>query len=238
MATIALIEDERELVALIRDQLATAGHRVVTAHDGPGGVALVERERPDLIVLDVMLPGFDGLEVCRRVRRTEITPILMLTAKSTELDKVLGLELGADDYLTKPFSMRELLARVGAMLRRVELLAGRSRTDERPGMISLPDLTVDPATREVISAGRPVQLTAKEFDLLRVLAGNPGRVFSREYLLDRVWGDDYAGFDRTVDTHILRLRKKLGGDGSPGDRIVTLWGVGYKFERGTGGGGR
>ncbi len=238
MATIALIEDERELVALIRDQLATAGHRVVTAHDGPGGVALVERERPDLIVLDVMLPGFDGLEVCRRVRRTEITPILMLTAKSTELDKVLGLELGADDYLTKPFSMRELLARVGAMLRRVELLAGRSRTDERPGMISLPDLTVDPATREVISAGRPVQLTAKEFDLLRVLAGNPGRVFSREYLLDRVWGDDYAGFDRTVDTHILRLRKKLGGDGSPGDRIVTLWGVGYKFERGAGGGGR
>ncbi|MDP9372857.1 MAG: response regulator transcription factor [Chloroflexota bacterium] len=238
MATIALIEDERELVALIRDQLATAGHRVVTAHDGPGGVALVERERPDLIVLDVMLPGFDGLEVCRRVRRTEITPILMLTAKSTELDKVLGLELGADDYLIKPFSMRELLARVGAMLRRVELLAGRSRTDERPGMISLPDLMVDPATREVISAGRPVQLTAKEFDLLRVLAGNPGRVFSREYLLDRVWGDDYAGFDRTVDTHILRLRKKLGGDGSPGDRIVTLWGVGYKFERGTGGGGR
>ncbi len=238
MATIALIEDERELVALIRDQLATAGHRVVTAHDGPGGVALVERERPDLIVLDVMLPGFDGLEVCRRVRRTEITPILMLTAKSTELDKVLGLELGADDYLIKPFSMRELLARVGAMLRRVELLAGRSRTDERPGMISLPDLMVDPATREVISAGRPVQLTAKEFDLLRVLAGNPGRVFSREYLLDRVWGDDYAGFDRTVDTHILRLRKKLGGDGSPGDRIVTLWGVGYKFERGAGGGGR
>ncbi len=240
MATIALIEDERELVALIRDQLATAGHRVVTAHDGPGGVALVERERPDLIVLDVMLPGFDGLEVCRRVRRTEITPILMLTAKSTELDKVLGLELGADDYLTKPFSMRELLARVGAMLRRVELLAGRSRTDERPGMISLPDLTVDPATREVISAGRPVQLTAKEFDLLRVLAGNPGRVFSREYLLDCVWGDDYAGFDRTVDTHILRLRKKLGGDGSPGDRIVTLWGVGYKFERAAtaGGGGR
>ncbi|HEX5505856.1 MAG TPA: response regulator transcription factor [Thermomicrobiales bacterium] len=231
MATIAVIEDEHELAALVRDNLAGAGHRVVVAHDGPGGVALVERERPDLIVLDVMLPGFDGLEVCRRVRRTAITPILMLTAKATELDKVLGLELGADDYLTKPFSMRELQARVGALLRRVDLLREHSRTAEEDEPIVLPDLRLDPATREVVSAGRPVQLTAKEFDLLRLLAGNPGRVFSREYLLDRVWGSDYAGFDRTVDTHILRLRKKLG---PAGERIATLWGVGYKFERGAG----
>jgi DNA-binding response OmpR family regulator len=203
----------------------------VVAEDGPGGVALVEREDPDLVILDVMLPGFDGLEVCRRIRRARITPILMLTARATELDKVLGLELGADDYLTKPFSMRELLARVGALLRRVERLRDQSRPAEDEGAIVRADLTIDPITREVISAGQRVQLTAREFDLLRLLASNPGRVFSREYLLDRLWGEEYGGFDRTVDTHILRLRKKLGGSGSPGERIVTLWGVGYKFER-------
>jgi DNA-binding response OmpR family regulator len=234
MATITIIEDERELSDLLRDALESAGHRVVAAYDGPGGVAIVEREDPDLIILDLMLPGFDGFEVCRRVRRERITPILMLTAKGTELDKVLGLELGADDYLTKPFSQRELLARVGALLRRVELLRQHSRPAEEAARIELPDLTIDPTTREVTSAGEAVQLTAKEFDLLRLLAANPGRVFSREYLLDRVWGSDYGGFDRTVDTHILRLRKKLGGPGSPGERIATLWGVGYKFERGEG----
>jgi DNA-binding response OmpR family regulator len=234
VATIAIVEDERELAVLLRGGLEGAGHRVIAAEDGPGGVALVEREDPDLVILDVMLPGFDGLEVCRRIRRARITPILMLTARSTELDKVLGLELGADDYLTKPFSMRELLARVGALLRRVEQLREQSRPAEDVAPIQLADLSIDPATHEVISAGQPVQLTAREFDLLRLLAANPGRVFSREYLLDRLWGTDYGGFDRTVDTHILRLRKKLGGPGTPGERIVTLWGVGYKFERGDG----
>ena len=237
MATIVLIEDERELADLVRDQLAAAGHRVAVAGDGPAGVALVARAAPDLIVLDLMLPGFDGLEVCRQVRRWQITPILMLTAKSTELDKVLGLELGADDYLTKPFSMRELVARVGALLRRVALLRQHSATGEGDRPIALPGLTLDPTTREVLSAGRAVRLTAKEFDLLHLLVGNPGRVFSREYLLEQVWGPDFVGFDRTIDTHITRLRKKLGGPGSPGERIVTLWGVGYKFERGHGDGG-
>ena len=159
----------------------------------------------------------------------------MLTARSAEADKVLGLELGAADYLAKLFSLRELPARVSACLRRVELLREHSRTAEVARPVVAGDLTLDPASREVVSAGRPVRLTAKEFDLLRLLAGNPGRVFSREYLLERVWGDEYGGFDRTVDTHILRLRKKLGGPGSPGDRIVTLWGVGYKFEREGGG---
>jgi DNA-binding response OmpR family regulator len=232
VATIAVIEDERELRTLLRGGLEGAGHSVITAEDGPGGVALIEREEPDLVILDVMLPGFDGLEVCRRIRRARITPILMLTARSTELDKVLGLELGADDYLTKPFSMRELLARVGALLRRVERLRDQSRPAEDEEPIVRADLSIDPVTREVLSAGQPVQLTAREFDLLRLLAANPGRVFSREYLLDRLWGEGYGGFDRTVDTHILRLRKKLGGPGTPGERIVTLWGVGYKFERG------
>ena len=232
VATIAVIEDERELSILLRGGLEGAGHSVIMAEDGPGGVVLVEREEPDLVILDVMLPGFDGLEVCRRIRRTRITPILMLTARATELDKVLGLELGADDYLTKPFSMRELLARVGALLRRVERLRDQSRPTDAEETIVRADLIIDPVTREVISAGQAVQLTAREFDLLRLLASNPGRVFSREYLLDRLWGEGYGGFDRTVDTHILRLRKKLGGPGSPGERIVTLWGVGYKFERG------
>ncbi|MCM8747759.1 response regulator transcription factor [Thermomicrobiaceae bacterium CFH 74404] len=231
MATIAVIEDERELAALLRTHLENAGHTVLLAFDGPSGVALVERERPDLIVLDLMLPGFDGLEVCRRVRRTMVTPILMLTAKSTELDKVVGLELGADDYVTKPFSPRELVARVNAILRRVELVREHSRTREGDEPIVYPDLRIDPVTREVVSGGRPVHLTAKEFELLRLLAANPGRVFSREYLLDRVWGSDYEGLERTVDTHIARLRRKLGGPGSPGDRITTLWGVGYRFER-------
>lgn len=232
MATIAIIEDEQELSLVLTQELEKSGYIVITAADGPAGVALIERESPDLIILDVMLPGYDGLEVCRRIRRSFITPILMLTAKSTELDKVLGLELGADDYLTKPFSLRELMARVGAMLRRVELLRHHTLTSDDKDFIQLQDLTLNRTTHEVISAGQSIQLTAREFDLLYILTANPGRVFSRDYLLNRLWGDDFNGFDRTVDTHILRLRKKLGGAGSPADRIVTLWGVGYKFVRG------
>lgn len=234
MATIAIIEDERELCDILRRELEKAGHRVVVAMDGAAGIALIERHTPDLIILDIMLPIFDGLEVCRRIRRTHITPILMLTAKSTELDKVLGLELGADDYLTKPFSLRELMARVGAMLRRVELLSEHTRTAAHEVLVRLPDLTLDPVTHEVMSAGQAVRLTAREFELLHLLTSNAGRVFSRDYLLHRLWGEDYEGFDRTVDTHILRLRKKLGGSGSPADRLITLWGVGYKFERESG----
>lgn len=232
MSTIAVIEDEPELRELLRKELEKEGHTVVSAADGSAGLALVEREGPDLIILDLLLPGVDGLEVCRRIRRTHITPILMLTAKSTELDKVLGLELGADDYLTKPFSLRELLARVRALLRRVELLRRHAHMEKEKTMVMLPNLSLDRATREVISNGQPVHLTAREFDLLFLLASNAGRVFSRDYLLNRLWGSDFDGFDRTVDTHILRIRKKLGGEGSPADRIVTLWGVGYKFDRG------
>ena len=156
----------------------------------------------------------------------------MLTAKSTELDKVLGLELGADDYLTKPVSLRELQARVSAILRRVEMMRIESRTEEdstKP--IAYHDLSIDPLGREVVVGNREVNLTAKEFDLLYLLASHPGRVFSRTYLLDRLWGDGYSGFERTVDTHIQRLRRKLGGSGSVADHIVTLWGVGYKYDQ-------
>jgi DNA-binding response OmpR family regulator len=239
VAHVVVVEDERELAALVAGALRAEGHAVEVIGDGtaalrrlagPGG-----GPEPDLIVLDLMLPGVDGLEITRRIRRTRITPILMLTAKSTELDKVLGLELGADDYLTKPVSIRELQARVTAILRRVEMMRDESRTegdDLKP--VVHDGLTVDPVSREVLVDGQAATLTAKEFDLLYLLAANPGRVFSRDYLLDRIWGEGYGGYDRTVDTHILRVRRKLGGAGSPADRIVTLWGVGYKYERPTG----
>ena len=227
MARILVIEDERELSALVRQELRHVGHEVEAAFDGPSGVETVERADPDLIVLDVMLPGFDGLEVLRRVRSSRSTPILMLTARSTELDKVLGLELGADDYLTKPFSMRELIARVSAILRRVDLIRSRSEASDTGGTIEFPGLMIDVAGYKVHVDGQEVPLTATEFRLLKLLASNPGRVFSREYLLEKVWGGDVAVFDRTVDSHIQRLRKKLG---PAGEMIETVWGVGYRFH--------
>lgn len=235
MAHIILVEDEQELSDLIRRTLEQSGHSVEPLGDGRLALERLTSSslrEPDLIILDLMLPGVDGLEICRRVRQSRITPILMLTAKSTELDRVLGLELGADDYLTKPFSLRELQARVSAILRRVEMMAMRSATNEKSEEPTSDDrIWIDPVSREVIADGQRVTLTLKEFDLIHLLAANPGRVFSRDYLVDRIWGDDYEGLDRTVDTHILRLRKKLGGSGSVADRIVTLWGVGYKYDR-------
>ena len=235
MASIVIVEDERELARLIAQTLRDNGHTVETIHDGQQALNRLTgatRISPDLIILDLMLPGVDGLTICRRIRQERIIPIVMLTAKSTELDKVLGLELGADDYLTKPVSLRELQARVNAILRRVEMMRDESRTqDDTTDTIEHEGLTVDPIGREVIVEGVEVNLTAKEFDLLYLLASHPGRVFSRNYLLDRLWGDTYGGFERTVDTHIQRLRRKLGGSGSIADRIVTLWGVGYKYER-------
>jgi DNA-binding response OmpR family regulator len=229
-----VVEDERELAALVRRALVEEGHDVEHYADGAHALARLTAPGlpdPDLLVLDLMLPGVDGLEITRRVRQTRIVPILMLTAKSTELDRVLGLELGADDYLTKPFSLRELQARVSAILRRVEMMRQASRlADDQERPIEHPGLRVDPRSREVVAGGQPVALTAKEFDLLQLLAANPGRAFSRQYLLDRVWGADFAGFDRTVDTHILRLRRKLSVAPQVAERIVTLWSVGYKYE--------
>lgn len=235
MAHIVVVEDERELARLIAQSLRDSGHDVETISDGQVALERLTgpgRISPDLIVLDLMLPRVDGLTICRRIRQERIIPIVMLTAKSTELDKVLGLELGADDYLTKPVSLRELQARVTAILRRVEMMRDESRTrDDTTDPIVHEDLRVDPIGREVYANDVEVNLTAKEFDLLYLLASHPGRVFSRNYLLDRLWGDSYTGFERTVDTHIQRLRRKLGGSGTTADRIVTLWGVGYKYER-------
>lgn len=226
MATILIAEDERDLNNLVRRHLEDEGHRVLQTFDGPSALLAAQQERPDLVVLDWMLPRLDGLEVCRRIRHESIVPILMLTARSEEIDRVLGLEVGADDYLTKPFSIRELMARVRAMLRRVDLLRQATANEAAPPVLTAGPLRIDIAQHVASLQGQPVDLTPKEFDLLSLLAGHPGRAFGRDYLMDKVWGYESGGFDRTVDTHILRLRKKLG---LAGERIETVWGVGYRF---------
>jgi DNA-binding response OmpR family regulator len=227
VAHVLVVEDEAELASLISREIEAAGHTVSLATDGPSAVELEASTKPDIVLLDVMLPGFDGIEVLRRVRLVSSVPILMLTARSTELDKVLGLELGADDYLTKPFSMRELQARVGAILRRAERIRQYSATTQVAEIITHPGLTIDVSAHTVVCDGAEVALTATEFSLLRLLAANPGRVFSREFLLEEVWGNESVVFDRTVDSHIQRLRKKLGPAGAA---IETVWGVGYRYS--------
>jgi DNA-binding response OmpR family regulator len=228
MAHILLVEDEAQLADLVARQLRAEGHSVTAVHDGKSALQLLEEPGVDLVILDWMLPGLDGLEVCRRIRARSITPILMLTARADELDRVLGLEVGADDYLTKPFSMAELKARARALLRRVDLMT-RSAGDTGNGKdrLDVAGLHIDVAGRTVRLGETDLELTPKEFDLLRMLAEQPGRAYSREYLLQSIWGDEYIGFDRTVDTHVVRLRKKLG---ERGPRIVTVWGVGYKLQ--------
>ncbi len=225
MATILVVHDEHELAALLRRQLEGEGHTALVAHDGHTALLLAAQAGPDLVILDWMLPGLDGLTVMRRLRERSTVPVLMLTARDDEADRVLGLEVGADDYLTKPFSLRELLARVRAILRRIELLTRPA--DEAAAPIALDRLTLDPLARRVTVDGEAVELTVKEYELLLLLARHPGRSFSRAYLLDHIWGADYEGGDRTVDTHIVRLRRKLG---EVGERISTVWGVGYRFE--------
>ncbi|HWV22629.1 MAG TPA: response regulator transcription factor [Thermomicrobiales bacterium] len=238
MAHILIIEDEHELARLISGALREDGHTTEVIRDGQFAMDRIDdtsAPEPDIILLDLMLPRVDGLTICRHIRKTKTVPIVMLTAKSTELDKVLGLELGADDYLTKPVSLRELQARVSAILRRIEMMRVQSQTTGNDDQLIIHDvLEIDPLGRDVRIGGQDVNLTAKEFDLIYLLASNPGRVFSRTYLLDRLWGDSYSGFERTVDTHIQRLRRKLAGADDVASRIVTLWGVGYKYERPSG----
>jgi DNA-binding response OmpR family regulator len=229
MAQILVVEDEVDLNGLLRRELAADGHDVAQAFDGRTALALVERRVPDLVILDWMLPDLDGLAVCRRLRERHVVPIIMLTARGDEVDRVLGLEVGADDYVTKPFSLRELVARVRAVLRRIELDASRSggSEDEGPGPpIRVGPLLVDPASHAATLDGEELRLTRTEFLLLHLLVRNPGRAFSRDYLLRRLWSDDYEGLDRTVDTHVAHLRRKLGPFG---ERIATVWGVGYRF---------
>jgi DNA-binding response OmpR family regulator len=230
MTSILIVEDERNLSNVIRDRLQEEGYRVLQAFDGPSALTVACDHAPDLIVLDIMLPGMDGLEVCRRLRAHSIVPILMLTARAEEIDRVLGLELGADDYLTKPFSMHELRARVRALLRRVEMM--QAAGDSPPGeVLTTGKLHLDPEAYEANLDGQPLELTPKEFALLLLLAQHPGRVFSRAYLLDEIWGYEAAAYDRTVDTHVYRLRQKLGPGSEIAQRIVAVRGIGYKLER-------
>jgi DNA-binding response OmpR family regulator len=228
LAHVLLVEDEVQLSRLVRDQLVAAGYQVTAVHDGLQALKSLETRPADLVILDWMLPGIDGLEVCRRIRTKSITPILMLTARAEEIDRVLGLEVGADDYLAKPFSMRELLARTRALLRRVSLMSEHAAAASGDTVLELGDLRIDVGGRAAWIGEQALELTPKEFDLLHVLAAQAGRAYSREYLLQRIWGVEYDGFDRTVDTHVVRLRRKLG---SMGDRLVTVWGVGYKLLR-------
>jgi DNA-binding response OmpR family regulator len=226
MSAVLVVEDEVDLSEVMRDRLVADGHEVVVVHNGAAAMAAVARRVPDVVLLDWMLPDMDGLAVCRRLRQQHLMPIIMVTARGDEVDRVLGLEVGADDYLVKPFSLRELLARVRAMLRRVDL-DGRRQGSPGGEKVTAGPLVVDTDSRVATLEGVPMHLTRKEFELLTVLVSNPGRAFSREFLVQRIWGTDFDGFDRSVDTHVTRLRRKLG---PLGDRIVTVWGVGYRFN--------
>lgn len=229
MPTILVVEDEPALQAAIGYNLRREGHRVLAAADGPTALALMA-EGPDLVILDLMLPGLDGFEVCRRIRQQSSVPIIILTARTDEVDRVVGLELGADDYITKPFSMRELLARVKALLRRRDIILAelQARAAETERLVA-GDLEVDLARHTVTRAGIPVNLTPKEFDLLAFLVKNRGRVFSAERLLEEVWGYANPVDPRTVAVHIRSLREKLEDDPSRPVLIETVRGVGYRF---------
>jgi DNA-binding response OmpR family regulator len=220
---ILVIDDEREIVKLVRAYLERAGFRVVTASDGQEGLTVFRHEKPDLVVLDLSLPRIDGLDVCRTIRRESDTPVIMLTARVEEQDRLIGLELGADDYIVKPFSPREVAARVRAVLRRV------SPAPSTPETITAADVTLDLTRHTASVAGRPVDLTPTEFALLRAMIGQPGRAFSRMELLDAVQGEAYEGYERTIDTHIKNLRSKIEPDQKSPVHIITVYGVGYKF---------
>lgn len=242
MTTILVVEDDRALCDLLRSHLEADGYQVIQAFDGPAALVAAEQHHPQLILLDWMLPGMDGLAVCRRLRQHSLTPIIMLTARTEEVDQILGLEVGADDYIAKPFSIRQVLARVRATLRRVALDSQQKPaaealshqapqalppTPDTPTPIVRGPLHITPVERLVRLEGQEVDLTPKEYDLLMLLASHPGWVFKREVLLQQVWGDSYDGFDRTIDNHVTRLRKKLG---ALGEKIETVWGVGYRFK--------
>ena len=230
---ILVVEDEPTLVETLEYNLSHQDYEIFTAMDGREALAMAREEHPDLIVLDLMLPGMDGIEVCRVLRQEMSVPILMLTARDEEIDKVVGLEVGADDYMTKPFSMRELLARVKALLRRErlireELSAEAQVVDEQT--LTFGDLTIDMARREVKRAEETLQLKPREYELLVFLARHRGMVLSRDLILERVWGWDYDGGSRTVDVHVHWLREKIEPDPKNPTRIVTVRGVGYRFE--------
>jgi len=221
---ILVVDDEPKIVKLARDYLEKSGFRVVAAEDGTTALAQARHEHPDLIVLDLNLPGMDGLDICRALRRESDVPIIMLTARAEEPDRLIGLELGADDYIVKPFSPRELVARVRAVLRRVR--GGM----QPPDLIRAGDLEIDLDGHRVVRGGEPIHLTRIEFNLLATFARNPGLTFTREQLVERLHGVAYEGFDRSVDSHIKNLRRKLEPDPAEPRYVLTVYGVGYRFN--------
>ncbi len=222
---ILLVDDEKTLVKTLTFNLEKEGYQVIPAYDGEEALNKVESDNPDLIILDLMLPGVDGFEVCQRVRKNMDIPIIMLTARGDDIDKILGLELGADDYLTKPFNPRELLARVKAIIRRSEVQGSALKS-----VLKIQDLQIDLYQHKVRVKGEEVELTSKEFAILNLLASNSGRVYSREQLLEQIWGYNYYGDARTVDVHIRHLREKIESDPSNPYYVLTVWGTGYKFR--------
>ena len=225
---ILIVEDDVHIANLLRMHLRDEGYEVTHAASGDEGVRLLESGQWDALVLDLMLPGVDGLEICRRARAmTRYTPIIITSARASELHRILGLELGADDYLAKPFSMLELVARVKALLRRVEAMAQNARIDA--GAIEVAGLRIDPVARTALVEGRPLELTPREFDLLYFFARHPDQVYSRMELLNQVWGHQHDGYEHTVNTHINRLRNKIEHDPAAPKRILTVWGRGYKL---------
>ena len=226
--SLLIIEDDENISSAIQEYFSRAGYNVTTAPDGLAGIETATTVRPDVVVLDLMLPKMDGLAVCKELRsKSPQMPILMLTAKDDIVDKVLGLEMGADDYITKPFSLRELEARIKSVLRRSRAGAAGDGQDETP--ILRGNLRIDPVRREVTIGDKHVELTPKEFDLLRLFAANPGRVFPRKYLLEKIWDYSYEGYDRTIDSHINRLRAKIEQNPDNPQLVLTVWGIGYKF---------
>ncbi len=223
---ILVVDDEETMVRSLSTLLAEEGYEVAVATDSGRALEAARAERPDLILLDVMLPSVDGMEVCRQIRTWSTVPIIMLTAKTGEVDKVVGLEVGADDYVTKPFSSRELVARIKANLRRAQMQAQQAQ-EER---LAVGDVVMDVGTRRVTVRDREVTLSPKEFDLLKVLLGHPGRVLGRDFLLNQVWGEDFFGDTRTLDVHIRWLREKIEQDPSKPEHIQTVHGVGYRFS--------
>ena len=227
-AKILVVEDDRNLLDTLRYNLRKEGYNVVAAVDGVEALDVARREKPDLIILDIMLPKLSGFEVCRILRKEMTIPILMLTAKDEEVDKIVGLEIGADDYMTKPFSMRELLARLGAMLRRAKMAEVQLEAGEP--VLRVGGIEVDIARHRASKGGASLELTPKEFDLLAFLARNKGFVFSRDHLLDKVWGYDFAGDTRTVDVHVRWLRQKIEVDPNNPKHLITVRGAGYRLE--------
>ena len=228
MKKILVVDDEKPISEIVKYNLVKEGYEVFTAYDGEEALEKVEEVEPDLIILDLMLPKMDGLEVAREVRKTHDMPIIMVTAKDSEIDKVLGLELGADDYIMKPFDSKEMVARVRAVLRRYQPAKTEEPKKEKTKCVEYADLVINLTNYSVLCDGKPVDMPPKELELLYFLAASPNQVFTREQLLDRIWGYEYIGDTRTVDVHIKRLREKIKDH--PTWSLSTVWGIGYKFE--------